>query len=84
MSMKRLEYVAAVSGRIARRQAYLKSSAVTGSPLLNFSPARRLKTYRVPSSETSHDSAAAGPTEPSGMIVANVSYRARDARRSCR
>src|SRR5699024_3889091 len=65
--------VSAFSGSSTHFQANSKSSAVTGSPLLQVASSLILKVYVNPSSEISIDSAIASSGSPSRFIRVNPS-----------
>jgi hypothetical protein len=59
-----------------RSKENFTSSALTGSPLWNFTPLRRTNSYVSPSLETAHDSARLGAIAWPGMGLTSASWRA--------
>src|SRR6266540_4159461 len=59
-----------------RSKENLTSSAVTGSPLWNFTPLRRTNSYVRPSFDTVHDSARLGVLSPAGIGFTSASWMA--------
>ena len=59
-----------------RSNENLTSSAVTGSPLWNFTPRRSTKSYTSPSGETAHDSARLGASGLPGIGLTTPSWSA--------